>query len=677
MDKTSAKKRLEELKKAIHHHDYQYHTLDNPEVSDAVYDSLKRELLATEEEYPALVTPDSPTQRIGSAPLTSFKKTRHRTPMNSFTDAFSEEEMAKWFKRAGDYLGRSIKEEFYCELKIDGFAVELVYENGVFIEGSTRGDGTVGEDITQNLKTVGSIPLVLPNKEKAPKEVIVRGEVFLNKKEFDQINKRLEKEGKQTYANPRNLAAGSMRQLDPKVSAERNLNAYIYDIVNEDVKTHEEEHELLAQWGFNINPHNKKVSSLEEVFKLWHYWETHKDKLSYEVDGLVVIINNNKDFGDLGSVGKKPRGATAFKFSAEEATTKINNIKIQVGRTGVLTPVAELEPVVIRGATISHATLHNYDEIVRLGAKVGDTVVVSRSGDVIPKITKVLTDLRTGKEKEFVMPSKCPIDGSPVIRDGVYYRCQNTRCGAALRRSLHHFVSKGAFNIEGLGPKIIDRFMDEGLMSDAGDIFTLEEDDINVLSQFGEKSAHNIISEIHEKKQGVSLKRFLYGLGILHVGEETAELLGNYLVSHKYLSKKEHTPEDVFEALEGLDQEELQHISDIGPQVSKSIYEWFKDKRNKKLIEKLEKGGVMVKIEKTSISRKLEGLTFVLTGTLQEMSRDKAKESIKKEGGSVSSAVSSKTSFVVAGEDPGSKYKKAKELGVKILTEAEFLKKLK
>lgn len=676
MDKKEAQKKIEELRKAIHNYDYRYHTLDDPEVSDAVYDSLKHELIRLEEEFPEFDDPDSPTKRIGGEPLKDFKKVTHKTPMNSFGDAFSPEEIEKWFKRAKDYLGKDIKEEFYCELKIDGFAVELVYQDGRLVEGSTRGDGTTGEDVTQNLRTINSIPLVLPNKDTLPNEIIVRGEVFLNKKEFENINKELEKRGEKTYANPRNLAAGSIRQLDPRIPAERKLNSYIYDIVNEDTDTHDKEHNILSKWGFNVNPHNKMVTSLKEVFELWHYWEKNKDKLSYEIDGLVIIINDNKVFQELGTVGRKPRGAIAFKFSAEEATTTVKDIKVQVGRTGVMTPVAILEPVVIRGATIQHATLHNYDEIVRLGVKIGDTVVVTRSGDVIPKILKVLMNVRTGKEEPFIMPTKCPIDGSPIVRDGVYYRCSNQNCGAARTRSLHHLVSKGAFNIEGLGPKIIDRFIDEGLINDAGDIFALKKDAIATLPSFGEKSAENIVREVNEKKD-VPLKRFLYALGILHVGEETAELLGNYLVSNKLLSKTKHTPREVFTVCAQLTREELESISDIGPQVSKSIYEWFHNLKNKNLLEKLTKNGVVTVIEKKNTSQKLRGKTFVLTGSLEGMSRDKTKEAIKKQGGSVSSSVSSKTDFLVAGDDPGSKYKRAKELGVTILNESEFLKKLK
>ena len=676
MDKIKAKKRVEELKKTIHKNDYLYHTLDSPEVSDAVYDSLKRELLRIEEEFPELITGDSPTQRIGGAPLDRFNKIIRKIPMSSFSDAFSEEEIRKWFKRAEDYNGNALKTEFYCELKIDGFAVELLYMDGVFVEGSTRGDGIVGEDVTQNLKTIYSIPLVLPNKKNIPRELIVRGEVFLNKKEFERINAELKKEEKQTYANPRNLAAGSIRQLDPKIPASRKLNSYMYDIVSESTKTHEDEHTILKQWGFNVNPHNKKTSSLEEVFSIWRYWEKNKDKLSYEVDGLVIILNNNYVFKGLGDVGKKPRGAIAFKFSAEEATTTITDIKIQVGRTGVLTPVAKLNPVLIRGANIEHATLHNYDEIVRLGVKIGDTVVVARSGDVIPKITKVLIELRTGNEKEFIMPSQCPMDGSPVIRDGVYYRCKNKECGAALRRSLQHFVSKGAFNIVGLGPKIIDRFMDEGLVSDAGDIFSLSKSDISILSQFGETSAENIVNEIEEKKY-VSPNRFLYALGVLHVGEETAELLGSYLVDQRYLQKGKHSPIDIFNIIARLSINELQHISNIGPRISDSVYDWFHNQKNKELVKKLSKRGVTVIVEKQKIANVLSGKTFVLTGTLLSMSRDKAKEMIKQKGGSVSNAVSSRTTFVVAGADSGSKHKKAEELSVRILNEEDFLKMIK
>ncbi|MEK7076607.1 MAG: NAD-dependent DNA ligase LigA, partial [Patescibacteria group bacterium] len=422
----------------------------------------------------------------------------------------------------------------------DGLAVELVYENGIFVRGSTRGDGLVGEDITQNLKTIEAIPLkfkVQSSKFKVPKRLVVRGEVFLTKKEFERINRGQKKEGEKIYANPRNIAAGSLRQLDPKITASRKLDFYAYGIAGEGpdylkaCPTRTQENETLKKYGIKVNPHGKAASNLEEVIRFQEYWAKYRESLPYEIDGVVVSLNRKDLYERAGIIGKAPRGAVAYKFSPREATTIVEDIKIQVGRTGTLTPVANLKPIRVGGITITHASLHNMDEIERLGLKIGDTVVVSRAGDVIPQVTKVLSELRTGKEKKFAMPGVCPVDGSKVIRDGVAFRCSNPRCGARLRESLYHFVSRKAFNIEGLGPKIIDRFLDEGLIVDAADIFTLEEGDVAVLERFGEKSAQNIVGEVKEKSR-VTLPRFIYALGIFHIGEETARLLADQFHSH-------------------------------------------------------------------------------------------------------------------------------------------------
>lgn len=663
--KKHTKERIEQLKKTINHHRYLYHVLNKPEISDAALDSLKKELFDLELKYPEFITFDSPTQRIGGTPLKEFKKIQHSAPMLSFNDAFSEQDMRDWIERVENYLGVKIKPEFYCELKIDGLAIELVYENGVFVRGSTRGDGLIGEDITQNLKTIEAIPLKL----EIPKKLVVRGEVFIAKKEFERINKEQEKKGGKVFANPRNMAAGSVRQLDPKITANRKLDSFIYDIITDlGQKTHEEEHQLLKDLGFKINFHNQPAKSLEEVFKFRNYWseEKHREKLPYEIDGIVAIINDNKIFGDAGVVGKAPRAAIAYKFSPKEATTIIEGIKIQVGRTGVLTPVAILKPLELSGIKISHATLHNFDQIKRLGLKIGDTVIISRAGDVIPQITSVLKDLRTGKEKEFKIPRQCPIDNAKIIHEGVFYRCSNPKCGARNRESLKHFVSRTAFDIRGLGGKIIDRFLDEGLISDAADIFELAEGDIVVLERFGEKSAQNIVREIASRKTA-TLQRFIYSLGILHVGEETAIVLAREfsVFSIKEFIKK----------YRGISKDEFQKIRDIGPKVAQSIYDWFHNERNIRFLEKLERVGIKIEIQKSRIKdQRLKNKTFVLTGSLESISRDKAKEKIRELGGDVSESVSKKTDYVIAGNEPGSKYEKAKELGVKILIENEFLK---
>lgn len=692
MDKKQAKERIEKLKKAINKYRYAYHVLNKSLISDEALDALKKELFDLEQQHPDLIMSDSPTQRVAGQPLKEFRKVKHDQPMLSLNDAFSEEDMRDWLKRLENYLGRELGPEpvkgFYCEHKIDGLAIELVYENGLFVQGSTRGDGLVGEDITQNLKTVEAIPLKLELRSKnyelrIPKRLVVRGEVFLMRKEFQRINKELEKAGEKTFANPRNLAAGTMRQLDSKITAGRKLDSYQYAIASPSealakegiyFKTHEEEHDLLHGWGFKTNPHNKKANSLREVFEFHKETAKQREKLPYEIDGIVAIINDNKIFSAGGVIGKAPRAAAAYKFSPKEATTVVEDIRVQVGRTGALTPVAVLRPVQVGGITITHATLHNYDEIQRLGVRIGDTVIVSRAGDVIPQINKVLKDLRTGKEKEFHMPKTCPVDGSGVTKDGVAYYCSNKNCGARQREFLYHFVSGNAFNIEGLGPKIIDRFLDEGLISDAADLFILKGEDIATLERFGEKSAQNVVSEIAARKK-ISLERFIQALGIIHVGEETARLLAQKIATSD--RRQAIRPVDILSHFNNLTVEQLQEIPDIGPAVAKSIYGYFQDRRHQELIKKLDRVGIEIENLKPKIrNQKLRGMIFVLTGTLESIGRDEAKEKIRSLGGEVSESVSKKTSYVVAGIEPGSKLDKAKKLGVKTIDEKEFLKLL-
>ncbi|MDP3999741.1 MAG: NAD-dependent DNA ligase LigA [bacterium] len=680
MIKQQAKERIEKLKKEIEKYRHAYHVLDRSLISDEALDSLKKELFDLEQQFPDLITSDSPTQRVGGQPLKEFKKVKHERPMLSFNDAFSKEDMEDWLTRIENYLGRKIKsteKTFYCELKIDGLAIELEYENGIFVRGSTRGDGLIGEDITQNLKTVEAIPLKLEirnSKLEIPSRLVVRGEVFMTRKEFARINKENEKRGEKVFANPRNMAAGSVRQLDPKVTASRKLDSFAYDVVGGDFQYHEDEHEYLKQLGFKINPHNKHVQGMEDVFEFWEYWPQRREKLNYEIDGVVIMVNLNKEWEDAGIIGKAPRAGIAFKFSPKEATTVIEDIKVQIGRTGTLTPVAILKAVQVGGITITHATLHNLDEIQRLGARIGDTVIVSRAGDVIPKITKVLKELRPRGAKEFEMPKKCPADGSPVVREGVFYRCGNKDCGGQLKERLYHFVSKGAFNLDGLGPKIIDRLLDEGLISDAADIFTVKEGDIAVLERFGEKSAQNVIREVSEKKK-VSLSRFIYSLGILHVGEETSRLLAEQAIAKIKNQKSKIKITDLLDYFENVSLEDLQKIPDVGPAVARSIYKYFQDKKHQDLIKKFDQVGIELTTEGLKAkSSKLKALTFVLTGSLKSMSRDQAKEKVRQLGGEISESVSKQTSYVVVGADPGSKYKKANKLGVKILDEREFLK---
>jgi DNA ligase (NAD+) len=675
------KKRIEKLKKEIHKYRHAYHVEDTQLISDEALDSLKKELFDLEQQYPEYITPDSPTQRIGGKPLDKFEKVVHESVMFSLHDAFSEGDMRAWAERTRRFVHKKgIKRPingkgYYCERKIDGLAIELRYEDGLFVQGATRGDGYVGEDITQNLKTIESIPLRLHTSKTKPfpATLIVRGEVFLSKKEFDRINKEQKEKGEKPYANPRNVAAGSLRQLDPSVVAGRKLDAYMYDVISDiGQKTHKEEHAWLAEWGFKTDPENMLCDTLDAVIEYRNAWERKRDTIAHEIDGIVVIVNDNELFEEAGVIGKSPRAAIAYKFAPEEATTVVEDIIVQIGRTGVLTPVAKLRPVFVGGVTITHATLHNFDEIKRLDVRIGDTVVVSRAGDVIPKISKVLPEMRDGDEKKFTVPKRCPVDGSPVISDGVYYRCSNDACGARLREGIYHFVSKAAFNIEGLGPQIIDRFEDEGLIRDASDIFFLKQGDIAVLERFGEKSAENLIQEIERKKE-IRIDKFLYSLGILQVGEETSFTLARFFMDNA--PKKDRiSPIDIHTFFSEVSGEALQEIPDIGPNTAESITRWFSSEKNEAFIYNLSKAGVVVfALEENNTKKPLEGKTVVLTGSLSEMTRNEAKEAVRRAGGNVSSTVSKNTDYVVAGESPGSKYDKAKSLGVSVLTEEDFL----
>ncbi|MBI4158601.1 MAG: NAD-dependent DNA ligase LigA [Candidatus Yanofskybacteria bacterium] len=683
MDKTEAKKRTDKLRKVINRHRYLYHVLDKQEISDEALDSLKKELFDLEQQFPELITQDSPTQRIGGEPLKEFQKVSHPKPMLSFNDAFGLEDMQEWEARFEKISPGSSKHGYYCELKIDGLAIELTYKKGFLEVGSTRGDGLTGEDVTTNLKTVEAIPLKLeiPNsKFQIPKELVVRGEVFITKKDFERINKEQKKAGLKAYANPRNLAAGSVRQLDPKVTASRNMDSFAYSLVTDlDQKTHKEEHRILKSLGFKTNPHNKFAKDLGEVQRFRDYWEKHRDKLNYEIDGVVVILNDERSFQRTGVVGKAPRGAIAYKFSPKESETIVEDIVIQVGRTGILTPVAKLKPVSIGGITVSRATLHNLDEIKRLGVKIGDTVIVGRAGDVIPDVRKVLKELRTGKEKEFHMPKNCPVCGEPIqkIERQVAYKCIDKNCPAIKREAIYHFVSKKALGIDGVGPKIIDQLMDAALIHDAAGLFELKKEDLLNLERFAEKSAENVVNAIEGKKR-VPLAKFIYALGIDHVGEETALLLAKQAKAKLKIKNEKLKIRELIYFFERTKLEELQNIPDIGPVVAQSIFDWFQKSYNKKLLEKFEKAGIEIQVEKMSAkSEKLAGKTFVLTGTLEMLGRDEAKDRIRELGGDVSSSVSKETNYVVVGTEPGSKYNKAKKLGVKVINEKEFLEMLK
>jgi len=657
------KKRIEKLRAEIDDLRYRYHVLNEPGLTDEVYTSLMHELAALEEKYPQYKSPYSPTVRIGGEPLPKFKKITHAVPMLSLNDYFSKEELQDWEERLKKLLPGE-KFSYFCELKFDGLAVSLVYQDGFLISGATRGDGLVGEDVTENVKTIHAIPLELPKKI----SIEVRGEVLMAKKTLAEINKKQKKLGLPLFANTRNAAAGSLRQLDPKLAAERHLDFFAYEIVKKvpDTIFHSEVHRILKDLRFKVGEMERKCANLDEVFAFIEEVGRKRESLPFGIDGVVISVDDLNLQKRLGVVGKAPRGMAAFKFPPERATTVVKNIFVNVGRTGVLTPVAEFRPTPVAGSIVSKATLHNMDQINRLDIRVGDTVVIAKAGDVIPEVVEVLKRMRTGKERKFKMPERCPVCGAPIKKKitsaggepSVAYYCSNPKCLAQNRRELQHFVN--VFEIYTLGPKILDRFQDEGLISDAADLFTLKKEDIENLPRFGEKSAANIIASIEAHKK-IPLSKFLYALGILHVGEETArDLATHFGTLEKIMAAKE---------------ENFREIENIGPVVARSVSEFFQNKENLKFIKKLKKNGVVVLPEKTK-SGKLKGLSFVLTGTLQSLSREEAKQKIVDLGGKVSSQVSAKTDYLILGEKPGEKLTAAKKFKTKILSEKEFLKLL-
>ncbi len=677
MSKIEAEKRIQKLRNEIARLREAYHVENAPGVTDEVYDSLSRELREILQKFPEFADANAPENRVVGKPLDKFEKVNHPSRMLSLNDAFSYEELLEWENRIKRLLTGSVILEYFCEVKFDGLAVSLIYRDGVFVRGATRGDGFVGEDITQNLKTIASIPLAI-NMERGRGEVNgtieVRGEILMAKKTLFALNRKNEKEGKTLFANTRNAAAGSMRQLDPKLAAERNLDFYAYDLIkfemNEEEK-HSDLHKELKDFGFNVDKHQAICSNLDQVLDFIKKFEKIRPDFPFGTDGIVVSVNDLKLQKVLGVVGKAPRYMSAFKYPAEKATTVVLDVLINVGRTGVLTPLAVFKPTLVAGSTVSKATLHNMDQIERLDLRIGDTVVIEKAGDVIPKVVEVLTRMRTGKEKKVKMPSSCPVcEGkvekkiSPSQDSSVAYFCTNQKCPAKNERYLEHFVS--VFDIYEMGPKILRRFKDEGLITDAADIFTLTKEDIATLERFGEKSAENIVEEIKNKRK-IPLSKFLWALGILHVGEETArDLATNFGTLEKLMISARGT----------LD--EIDSIENIGPAVLKSLHEFFTDKNNLQFIEKLKHNGVVVESYKPkATSQKLAKLNFVLTGTLETMSREIAKEKILALGGKVSGSVSSNTSYVVAGAEAGSKLTNAQKLGVKILSEQEFIEIIK
>jgi DNA ligase (NAD+) len=660
------KERYAKLKDSINHYRRLYHVYDREEIPEAARDSLMRELAELEREHPELIEKDSPTQRVAGEPLPQFKKVTHEVAQWSFNDAFDEKDIRAFDARVKKIVGVS-EVEYDCELKIDGLKVVLTYEKGKLKVAATRGNGVVGEDVTHNVRTIDSVPLSLSR----PIDIIVEGEVWMSEKGLKKINDERAKNDEPLFANPRNAAAGSIRQLDPKIAASRNLDTFIYDVAKceEEVPgTQEEELKFLQELGFKVNPHHETVSSVEGILAYWEKWKNKNKAQGYWVDGIVIKVNEKKYQDMLGYTGKAPRFGIAFKFPAEQVTTVVEDIVLQVGRTGVLTPVAHLRPVSVAGSTVSRATLHNEDEILRLGLRIGDTVVLQKAGDVIPEIVQVLPELRTGKEKKFAWPKtveECGGRGEiERIPGEAAWRCKDLNSFSVARRKFRHFASRVALNIEGLGESTVDALLEKGLVSAFDDFFTLKEGDLLTLEGFADKSASKLVDSIKKTAKNVELARLITGFGIPHVGEETG-----FLLSRHY-----KTLDDLASAKE----EEIANIKGVGEVVGRAIAVWFKIADNKKMLTRLKK---LIHIENAEYrentgSLPLAGKTFVLTGTMESMSRDEAKAKLRALGADVSSSVSKNTYAVVAGEEAGSKLEKANELGVQVFDEKGFLKLL-
>lgn len=669
----NTKQEIEKLKKEIRHHDYLYYVLAQPEISDTEYDKLIKQLKKLEEKNPQLIMPDSPTQRVSGEVVKDFKTVKHSTLMLSLDNTYSADEVIEWDKRVKKAVSDEVL-EYVIEPKIDGVSCALTYKNGLLVFGATRGDGESGEDITLNIKTIKSIPLKLLTTAHCLLPVLleVRGEVYIDKNDFQKLNNQLSEKKEQMFANPRNAAAGSLRQKDPKITAERKLKfiTHSYGKIEgtEKFKTHFEFLKLCEKLGLPTTL--KKVTatkSIDEVVAVCKKWESERENLLYEIDGLVIKINSLAQQQKLGFTMKSPRWAIAYKFPAKQATTKLKNIVVQVGRTGILTPVAELEPVECGGVTIARATLHNFDEIERLGVKIGDTVLIERAGEVIPKIVKVIETKRTGKEKRFSIPNKCSVCGEEVVKEKeaeVAWRCINPSCPAQLERGLIHFAKRKAMDIEGFGEAVVEQLVSKKMVSNFADIYSLKKDDLLKLELFKDKKAENLLSAI-EKSKNRPLSRLLFGLGIRNVGEKAAIVLAEKFLTLHNLMKA--TLDD------------LQKIYEVGPVMAECIVNFFKQPKTKELIEKLKQAGVNMKeeVRRGEFIRSLEGKTFVFTGELKNFSRTEAEAKVRELSGNATSSVSKKTDFVVAGENPGSKYEKAKKVGVKIISEEEFLKMIK
>ncbi len=661
-------KEIADLREKIRYHEHRYYVLDDPEIADFEFDKLMQRLKELELQHPELVTPDSPSQRVGGAAAAELPKVRHLTPMLSLDNTYSVDDLRDFDRRARELAGRN-RVEYVAELKLDGLSMALTYENGVLARGVTRGDGNVGEDVTPNVRTIRSVPLRLEAKKLAlignPARFEVRGEVIMTRKAFERTNAQRESAGEPRFANPRNAAAGSIRQLDPRIVAERKLDMFVYYLQlngEELCSEHAQALETLSQMGFKVNPHWRRCPTFDDLLAYIQRWETERNSLPYEIDGIVIKVNNTRLWQELGTTAKSPRWAVAYKYPARQATTRVNLIWAHVGRTGTLTPVAELEPVDVGGVTVGRATLHNMDEIERLGLKMGDTVLIQRAGEVIPQVLKVVKHAEDGQA--FEMPKKCPVCGEDVHRaEGeVAYRCVNTACPAKLKESLLHFAGRRAMNIDGLGEALVDQLVDKGLVHDAADLYRLTHPPLADLERMGKKSAQNLLDEIERSKQA-ELARMIFALGIRFVGERTAQLLANHFGS--------------LDRLQQATTEELMEAEEVGPRVAEAIREFFQEERNRAVIEKLRDAGLQFEQKQSRPSDgKLAGKQLVLTGTLPTYSREQARQMIEASGGRVVGSVSKKTNYVLAGADPGSKLEKARALGIKVLDEAEFRKLL-
>lgn len=656
--------RVEQLRELINYHNYKYYVLDSPEVSDAEFDQLYRELKALEEANPELISPDSPTQRVGAAPVAAFGVVEHTTPLLSLANAFNDEQLLAWYRRTTRLLDdRPFK--MVCELKIDGLAVSLTYEDGKMVLGATRGDGYRGEDVTLNLRTVRSLPIRLGKD--APSKFEVRGEVFISKEGFLKLNQERAREGLQLYANPRNTAAGSVRQLDPKITARRPLDIFIYGLGRSDEEipdSHWEGMQMLKGLGFKINQENRLVTDIQEVMDFCHKWTEERHKLPYEADGVVVKVDSRRFWDQLGIVGREPRWAVAFKFPSIQATTKLKSIEINVGRTGSLNPYAVLEPVNVGGVIVKQAALHNDDDIRRKDIRIGDTVILHRAGEVIPQIIGPVLSLRTGQEKVFELPRQCPVCGGEVVKpegEAMSY-CTNSVCPAQVYETLKHFVSKGAMDIDGVGESLVRTLLMKELVKDPGDLYSLIKEDVLALDRMAEKSASNVIASIKKSKDRPFVN-VLFALGVRHVGLETAELLAGHF-------------KDI-DAIAGATQDDLVKVPSIGEKIAQSVTKFFDQESNMRVIDKLRNAGVRLEAERVNRrATPLENKEFVFTGRLETFTRSRAEAIVKELGAKASSNVTRRTDYVVAGEDPGSKFDRATSLGVTVLTEEEFIKLL-